>query len=99
LILALSNALCAEESQASFVRLQITKELDMNAPAKTNEIDPLLDAAEAAKLLGISPSWLAKSRMTGTGPRFIKVGRSVRYARSAVREYLLSRQRNSTSEA
>ena len=74
-------------------------ELDMSAPAKTNEIDPLLDAAEAAELLGMSPSWLAKARMTGTGPRYIKVGRSVRYARSAVREYLLSRQRNSTSEA
>ena len=70
----------------------------MNAPAKTNEIDPLLHSAEVAELLGVSLSWLAKSRLTGTGPRFIKVGRAVRYARSAVREFLLSRQRHSTSE-
>ena len=51
-----------------------------------------------AKLLGVSISWLAKSRLNGTGPRFIKIGRAVRYAMSAVREYILSRQRNSTSE-
>ena len=51
-----------------------------------------------AKLLGVSLSWLAKSRLNGTGPRFIKIGRAVRYAMSAVREFILSRQRNSTSE-
>ena len=71
----------------------------MNAPAKTNDIDPLLHPAEVAKLLGVSSSWLAKSRLSGTGPRFIKVGRCVRYARSALREFILSRQRHSTSEA
>jgi predicted DNA-binding transcriptional regulator AlpA len=70
----------------------------MNAPAKPNKIDPLLDTVEAAKFLGISPSWLAKSRMTGTGPRYLKIGEAVRYALSALHEYLLSRQRNSTSE-
>ena len=70
----------------------------MSAPAKTNEIDPLLHSAQVAKLLGVSLSWLAKSRLNGTGPRFIKIGRAVRYAMSAVREYILSRQRNSTSE-
>jgi predicted DNA-binding transcriptional regulator AlpA len=70
----------------------------MNAPAKTNEIDPLLHRAEVAKILGMSLSWLAKSRLNGTGPRFIKIGRAVRYAQSAVREYMLSRQRCSTLE-
>ena len=68
----------------------------MSAPAK-NEIDPLLHPAQVAKLLGVSLSWLAKS-LNGTGPRFIKIGRAVRYAMSAVREFILSRQRNSTSE-
>jgi predicted DNA-binding transcriptional regulator AlpA len=70
----------------------------MSAPAKTNEIDPLLHPAHVARLLAVSPSWLAKSRLNGTGPRFIKIGRAVRYARSALREYVLSRQRSSTSE-
>jgi hypothetical protein len=69
----------------------------MNAPAKPNEIDPLLHPDHVAKLLGVS-SWLAKSRLNGTGPRFIKIGRAVRYAKSAVREFILSRQRSSTSE-
>jgi predicted DNA-binding transcriptional regulator AlpA len=70
----------------------------MSAPAKPNEIDPLLHPAQVAELLGVSLSWLAKSRMNGTGPRFVKLGRAVRYALSAVREYIKSRQRNSTSE-
>ena len=70
----------------------------MISPAKTNDIDPLLHPAHVAKLLGVSHSWLAKSRLNGTGPRFIKVGRAVRYAMSAVREYIMSRQRHSTSE-
>jgi predicted DNA-binding transcriptional regulator AlpA len=70
----------------------------MNAPGKTNEIDPLLHPPQVAKLLGVSQSWLAKSRLTGTGLRFIKIGRAVRYAKSAVGEFILARQRNSTSE-
>jgi len=70
----------------------------MGAPAKTNELDPLLHPVQVAKLLGVSLSWLAKSRMNGTGPRFVKIGRAVRYAMSAVQEYIKSRQRLSTSE-
>jgi len=68
------------------------------APAKTNELDPLLHPVQVAKLLGVSLSWLAKSRMNGTGPRFVKIGRAVRYAMSAVQEYIKSHQRVSTSE-
>jgi predicted DNA-binding transcriptional regulator AlpA len=70
----------------------------MNGLTKTNEIESLLHPAQVAKLLGVSNSWLAKSRLNGTGPRFIKIGRAVRYAMSAVREFMLSRQRHSTSE-
>jgi len=70
----------------------------MSAPAKTNEPDPLLHPVQVAKLLGVSSSWLAKSRMNGTGPRFVKIGRAVRYALSALQEYIKSRQRLSTSE-
>jgi len=58
-----------------------------------------MDAVQVAKLLGVSLSWLAKSRLNGTGPCFIKLGRAVRYARSAVREFVVSRQRMSTSES
>jgi predicted DNA-binding transcriptional regulator AlpA len=71
----------------------------MSAPGKTNDIIyPLLHPGQVAKLLGVSDSWLAKSRLNGTGPRFIKIGRAVRYAMSAVREYILSQQRHSTTD-
>ncbi len=70
----------------------------MSAPTKNNECDPLLHPTQAAKLLSVSLSWLAKSRMNGTGPRFTKIGRAVRYATSGLNEYIRSRQRFSTSE-
>ena len=70
----------------------------MNAVNKASPIDPLLHPEEIAKLLNVSVSWLAKSRLTGTGPRFVKIGRAVRYPESAVREFIKARMRTSTSE-
>ena len=71
----------------------------MNAPAKTNTVEePLLYPADAAKLLKVSLSWLAKARLRGDGPMFVKIGRSVRYRASSVRDYIRSRMRTSTSE-
>jgi excisionase family DNA binding protein len=71
----------------------------MNAPIKASTIDPLLHPKEVAKLLNVSVSWLAKSRLSGTGPRFVKIGRSVRYPESAVREFIKAHMRSSTTEA
>jgi excisionase family DNA binding protein len=39
----------------------------------------LLTAHEAAALLSVSASYLAKARMRGEGPRYVKIGRAVRY--------------------
>jgi predicted DNA-binding transcriptional regulator AlpA len=58
----------------------------------------LLTPKEAAKLLRVSISWLAKSRMRGDGPPYIKVGRAIRYTDVAVMQWTKSRQRLSTSE-
>jgi predicted DNA-binding transcriptional regulator AlpA len=58
----------------------------------------LLTAAEAARILKVSLSWLAKSRMQGNGPPYIKVGRAIRYSESALLQWMKSRQRLSTSE-
>jgi hypothetical protein len=41
--------------------------------------DEMLTPDAVAAILKVSPSWLAKGRMHGHGPPFIKVGRSVRY--------------------
>jgi predicted DNA-binding transcriptional regulator AlpA len=58
----------------------------------------LLTAKEAATLLKVSLSWLAKARMRGDGPPYIRVGRSIRYAETALIQWMKSRQRLSTSE-
>jgi predicted DNA-binding transcriptional regulator AlpA len=60
--------------------------------------EPLLTPEQTAKLLSASVSWLAKARLRGDGPRYVKIGRSVRYPRSYVLEYLRLRTRSSTSE-
>lgn len=40
----------------------------------------LFSTKDAAAKIGKSESWLNKSRMTGVGPVYLKVGGSVRYA-------------------
>jgi excisionase family DNA binding protein len=58
----------------------------------------LLTPKEAAELLKVSLSWLAKARMRGDGPPFIKIGRAVRYSEAALLQWMKSQQRLSTSE-
>jgi predicted DNA-binding transcriptional regulator AlpA len=70
----------------------------MNASVKASTLDPLLHPHDAAKILNVSMSWLAKARLSGEGPRFVKIGRAVRYLESSLREYIKGRTRGSTSE-
>jgi predicted DNA-binding transcriptional regulator AlpA len=58
----------------------------------------LLTAKETATRLKVSASWLAKARMRGDGPPYIKVGRSIRYTEAGLGQWTKSRQRLSTSE-
>ena len=58
----------------------------------------LLTPKDAARMLKVSLSWLAKARMRGDGPPYIKVGRSIRYAEAALIQWMKSKQRSSTSE-
>ena len=44
----------------------------------------LLTPKEAARLLKVSLSWMAKARMRGDGPPYIRVGRSIRYTEAAL---------------
>jgi predicted DNA-binding transcriptional regulator AlpA len=69
------------------------------APQKTAAPAILLNAPkEAARLLKVSLSWLAKARMRGDGPPFMRIGRSIRYSEAALLQWMKSRQRLSTSE-
>ena len=60
--------------------------------------DILLPTAEVAERLRVSTSFLAKARVAGQGPRFIKVGRSCRYRRSDLETYERSCAKTSTAE-
>ena len=62
------------------------------------DFSPLLTAKDAARLLKVSLSWLAKARMRGDGPPYICVGRSIRYAETALIQWMKSRQRLSTCQ-
>jgi hypothetical protein len=58
----------------------------------------LLTPKETARRLKVSVSWLAKARMRGDGPPYIRIGRSIRYAEAALIQWMKGRQRMSTSE-
>ncbi len=58
----------------------------------------LYTTTEAAELLRMSISFLMKARLKGDGPRYRKLGRSVRYAEADLLAYLKQIGRNSTSE-
>ncbi len=49
---------------------------------------------EAAKYLGMSVKWLQQSRCYGRGPKYIKIGRSVRYNVTDLDLYIKSRTIN-----
>jgi len=63
----------------------------------SSAIPVLLSPKEAAKKLHRSVSFLAKRRMTGDGPPFIKAGRGVLYSEPALMQWLKSQTRTSTS--
>ena len=60
--------------------------------------DVLMVPQEAAGFLRVSISWLAKARMTGEGPPFLQIGRSVRYSKDALIRWIKLQQRISTRD-
>jgi hypothetical protein len=67
-------------------------------PSSAPTIIPvLLTPKEAARKLHRSVSFLAKKRMTGDGPPFVKAGRGVLYSELALVQWLKSQTRTSTS--
>jgi predicted DNA-binding transcriptional regulator AlpA len=59
----------------------------------------LLTPREVANFLRVSQSWLAKARMRGDGPPFVKPGRSIRYRQGDLVRWMRSRTHLSTSES
>jgi excisionase family DNA binding protein len=58
----------------------------------------LLSTEQAATHCGLSPKTLEKLRITGGGPSFVKLGRSVRYDLSDLDAWIASNRRASTSD-
>lgn len=56
-----------------------------------------LTTPEAAALLGLSVHTLNKWRWDGRGPRYLKLGKSVRYRREDVEQFLDDAARENTS--
>lgn len=54
-----------------------------------------MNRRDAARYLGVSISWLDKSRMTGTGPPYIAIGSRVIYDEAILAEYLAQNTRTS----
>lgn len=59
----------------------------------------LLNTQQAAAFLTLAPITLAEWRLTGKGPRFSKIGRSVRYRLDDLKAWLESRTFGNTAEA
>ena len=56
----------------------------------------LLSTEELAELLGVHPATLATWRHEGRGPKFVKVGKVVRYRRGEIDAFLDSNTHTST---
>jgi predicted DNA-binding transcriptional regulator AlpA len=61
-------------------------------------VDRLLDQRAAAEILGISVRTLERHRIAGTGPRFCRLGRLVRYRECDLDDWVSRSLRTSTSE-
>ncbi|TWD57808.1 AlpA family transcriptional regulator [Agrobacterium vitis] len=61
-------------------------------------MDHLISPEDAANILNISTSTLAKMRLAGTSPRFVKLGRRVAYRQTDIETWIEAQSYNSTSE-
>ena len=74
--------------------------LDAKLPSQKppTAIAALRTPKEAAQFLKLSTSWLAKARMRGDGPRYIKFGRAIRYSEADLLQWISSQRRSRTSK-
>jgi excisionase family DNA binding protein len=61
-------------------------------------MQPLLTQDEAAELLKLSVRTIERLRVSGTGPKFVCLGRSIRYRLTDIEAFIASRIVGSTSE-
>lgn len=59
--------------------------------------DRLINTAQAAEILGLSHNTLNQWRSLRRGPRFHKIGKSVRYSEAELQQYLDGTARDGTT--
>ncbi len=105
--LAASHSLDAEAVIADLIERALAARLDQGAarPSRRPEAlealspDDLLTSPEVAAHLRVHPKTLAKMRLAGTGPAYVKLGhRTVLYQVRDVQTHLADRLKRSTSE-
>ena len=74
----------------------MSNEIEMAAKAKTGS--PFLSTVHAAQYVGLSHRTLEKMRLLGTGPRYRKHGRYVRYHITDLEAWSEAEAHQSTSE-
>lgn len=65
---------------------------------QNSKVETVMTEAAAAEFLGLSPRTLQVWRLSGRGPRFLKLGSCVRYRTSDLEIWLASCVRRSTSD-
>jgi predicted DNA-binding transcriptional regulator AlpA len=58
----------------------------------------LISQKQAARILGLSPRTLERHRVAGTGPRYARLGRLIRYRQCDLSDWVESSVIRSTSE-
>ncbi len=71
---------------------------DKVAPIRGDDLT-LVDNKQAADIIGVHYLTLQNWRSTGKSPRYVKVGRNVRYRLSELKAWLEAQTRNHTGEA
>ena len=67
--------------------------------AAGNQIESLLNEHDVARITGMSLASVRRWRLLGRGPRFLKIGASVRYQPEALQSFLNSRPMGGESPA
>ena len=70
---------------------------DKVTPIRGNDL-PLVDNKQAAKILEINEKTLTNWRSSGKSPKYVKVGRCVRYRLSDLTAWIEANSRNHTGE-
>lgn len=86
------------EPQTNRTDLQAVESEAAPAEPQTAVLPRLMDQRDLAHYLGKSVAWCERARWAGEGPRYIKLGRHVRYRADDVIAWIEENARESTTE-